>query len=76
VPARILRTRRLDRPAAPTLAPTLELAGGRLVAHCGGGGLLHVLALELDGATLAPEAFAARFGAAPVPLGGPADTPR
>jgi methionyl-tRNA formyltransferase len=72
-PARILRTRRLDEPAAPTLAPTLALAGERLVAHCGGGGLLQVLALEVDGAAMPPAAFAARFGASPVPLGGPTE---
>jgi methionyl-tRNA formyltransferase len=72
VPARVLRSRRLDGPAAPTLAPTLDVRDGRLVAHCGGGGLLQILALEIDGVPTSPAAFVARFGTAPVPLGGPA----
>ena len=38
-------------------------------AHCGGGGTLHVLSLEIDGAIAGPQVFAARFGSAPVSLG-------
>ena len=37
------------RRAAPRAAPTLGVADGRLVAHCGGGGMLRVLDCELDG---------------------------
>jgi methionyl-tRNA formyltransferase len=69
VRARILRTRVADAAAPPTFAPTLAVREGSLVAHCGGGGLLHVVALELDGAIVAPQAFAERFGRAPAPLG-------
>ncbi len=69
VRARVLRTRMLDAGAAPALAPTLAVCDGRLHAHCGGGGTLHVLALELDGTQISPPEFAARFGSAPVPLG-------
>jgi methionyl-tRNA formyltransferase len=69
VRARILRTRVIDAAAPPTLAPALAAEGGQLVAHCGGGGRLQVLALELDGVLTAPAAFAARFGRAPASLG-------
>ncbi len=69
VPARILRTRVLDAAAAPTLAPTLAARDGQIVAHCGGGGTLRVLALELDGAPATPSTLQARFGAAPALLG-------
>jgi methionyl-tRNA formyltransferase len=68
--ARVLRTRVVDPMTPPTLAPALEARDGRLLAHCGGGGTLQVLSLEVDGAELAPAAFAARFGAAPTVLGG------
>ena len=67
--ARVLRTR-VANPATPTtLAPALEARDGRLLAHCGGGGTLEVLALEIDGAALTPAAFAAKFGRAAVGLG-------
>jgi methionyl-tRNA formyltransferase len=69
-PARLLRTRVADATAAPTLAPALAVRGGHLVAHCGGGGLLRVLELEVDGDAVAASDFAARFGAAPAALGG------
>jgi methionyl-tRNA formyltransferase len=69
LPARILRTRVLDAAAAPTLAPTLAARDGQIVAHCGGGGTLRVLALELDGAPATPGTLQARFGAAPALLG-------
>jgi methionyl-tRNA formyltransferase len=49
--------------------PVLEVDRERLVARCGGGGDLEVLALEIDGAVVAPEALAARFGSAPLRLG-------
>jgi methionyl-tRNA formyltransferase len=69
VPARVLRTRIRDAVSPPTPAPMLDVQGGRLVACCGGGGTLDVLALELDGVRIAPSAFAARFGITAVPLG-------
>jgi len=66
---RVLRTRVLD-PASTPGEPSLALdACGRLVARCGGGGSVQILAGELGGAPLDPELFRRRFGAAPVPLG-------
>jgi len=68
--ARVLKTRVVD-PASPgTLTPTLAAADGRLLAHCGGGGTLQVLALEVDGVATGAAGLASRFGRAPVPLGG------
>lgn len=69
VPARILATRVADGTAPATLVPGVSVRVGELVAHCGGGGLLRVLALELEGALVTPQAFAERFGRAPVALG-------
>jgi methionyl-tRNA formyltransferase len=68
--ARVLRTRVAEPTTSRTLAPALEACDGRLLAHCGGGGTLQVLALELDGTEMTPAAFAATFGAAPAALGG------
>jgi hypothetical protein len=70
VPARILRTRIVEGQASPTLAPALSACGDRLVAHCGGGGLLHVMTLELERSIVTPQAFASRFGTTPIVLGG------
>jgi methionyl-tRNA formyltransferase len=70
VAARVLRTRVLDPGAAPTLTPTIAAHGNRLIAHCGGGGTLEVLALEIDGAVESPAKLAVRFGPAPATLGG------
>ncbi len=67
--ARVLRTRIVDATAAPTLAPSLSLHDGTLIAHCGGGGRLAILALEIDGQAVDAAQFAQRFGAAPVALG-------
>ena len=69
VRARILRTRVADAGVLPTQAPTLEFVGGRLIARCGGGGILQVLALEVDGSghfTVRPRS---RFGLAPLRFG-------
>jgi methionyl-tRNA formyltransferase len=73
VAARVLRTRVVATATAPTLTPTLEARDGRLYAHCGGGGTVAVLALEIGGNSFDATTFAARFGSAPVSLG---DTPR
>jgi methionyl-tRNA formyltransferase len=51
--ARILRTRLLNA-TAPSVAPVLGVEGGRLVASCGGGGKLIVLALEVAGIAVDP----------------------
>lgn len=69
VAARVLRTRVIDATTPPTLAPTLEVRDGRMLAHCGGGGTLHVLELEVDDLTVTPAALTARFGPAPAILG-------
>jgi len=66
-PARVLRTRVLDRTAAATTAPSLRVEGERIVASCGGGALA-VLALEIAGEPLDAHGLLARFGAAPVAL--------
>ncbi len=68
-PARILRTRVIAANAVLMPAPLLELSDGRLVAHCGGGGALHVLALEIAGEPAAPVALAHRLGPGPWRLG-------
>jgi len=69
VAARILRTRVADAGAMRRNTPILEVDRERIVARCGGGGALEVLALEIDGAIVAPEALAARFGSASLRLG-------
>ena len=68
--ARVLRTQVLDPSTPPSLAPTLEASEGRLVARCGGGGTLAVLALEIGGTMAGASALTARFGTAPVSIGG------
>ncbi|CAG0998328.1 methionyl-tRNA formyltransferase [Burkholderiales bacterium] len=68
--ARVLRSRVLDPREPASLIPTLELLDGRLLARCGAGGLLQILALEVEGQSLPPEAFGRRFGAAPLALPG------
>jgi methionyl-tRNA formyltransferase len=68
VPARILRSRVRDA-SAPAQAPALVTDGAALVARCGGGGTLEVVALEIAGAPVSPATLRDRFGDAPVPLG-------
>jgi methionyl-tRNA formyltransferase len=67
-PALILRTRVLAA-APPTPAPAISVRDGRIVAHCGGGGTLDVLSLEIDGAPATPAVLAARLGAEAMHLG-------
>ena len=67
-PARLLRTRIVEAAAAAPGGPSLGAESGRIVASCGGGGRLEILALEVDGAPLDARELVARFGAAPVPL--------
>jgi methionyl-tRNA formyltransferase len=55
-PARILRTRVLDA-GSPSRPPSLAVQRGALLAHCGGGGTLLILALEIDGAPVVPNAL-------------------
>jgi len=70
VPTRVLRTRVLDGASAPAPA-VIEARDGRLVARCGGGGTLSVLALEIAGTPCSAQAFLARFGNEPVALPAP-----
>lgn len=66
-PARVLRTRVLTAEGVPAAA-MLAVEAGRLVARCGGGGTLAVLALEVDGQVLDAQALVARMGSGPFPL--------
>lgn len=68
VPGRVLRTRVVDAYSPPTLTPTVEATGDRLLAHCGGGGTLLLLALELEGRMTDAAGVRARFGPSPVLL--------
>jgi methionyl-tRNA formyltransferase len=66
-PARVLRSRVLDLAAKPPSHAFLTVEDDRIVARCGGGGVLAVLELEIDGTCVAPAQLAARIGA--IPLG-------
>ena len=68
-PARILRTRLIAANAIRIPEPLLELADGRLIARCGGGGVLQVLALEVAGEPVIPALMAERLGPGPWRLG-------
>jgi len=70
VAARVLRTRVVDPATPPVPQPTLAARDGRLLAQCGGGGTLHVLALEVGGVPTSAAALTQRFGPAPAGLGG------
>jgi methionyl-tRNA formyltransferase len=65
---RVLRARIVEAKGAAA-PPTLRAEGEYLTAHCADGGLLRIIDWDLDGASRDAAAFAARFGAAPVPLG-------
>ena len=68
-PARILRTRVIDVAPSADGVPSLVLREGRMMAHCGGGGTLRVLALECAGRPVAAGEFVAAFGRDNIPLG-------
>ena len=70
-PARVLSTRVLDASAAPVENPVIEVRDGAIVARCGGGGTLAVLALEVGGTPCDAPSLRARFGDKPVALGTP-----
>jgi methionyl-tRNA formyltransferase len=69
-PARILRTRVLEATAPATNAPSLRVERGRIVASCGGGGTLAILALEIGGSPVAADALARGTGTIALPLPG------
>lgn len=68
LPARILRSRVRSTQEPASLVPALEVREGRLLAHCGGGGLLELLALEIHGRGVTAAEFTQRYGKAPLPL--------
>lgn len=55
---RVLRTRVIDDGTAPAPVPTLRSREGRLEVVCGGGGVVALLEVELDGVVLAGPAAA------------------
>jgi len=67
-PVRILRTLVRDTSAPPTREPSLTVARGEILAHCGGGGTLAIRALEIDGVEVGPASLATVCGGVPVPL--------
>ncbi|HMA31346.1 MAG TPA: formyltransferase [Casimicrobiaceae bacterium] len=66
--ARVLRTRIVTAGGAPA-SPTLAVEREGLLARCGGGGLLRIDVLEIDGRIHTPAMVVERFGDAPLPLG-------
>ena len=68
-PVRMLRSRSIGTAADNRPAPLLALDNNRLVAHCVGGGLLQILALELAGALVIPSQLANLIGPGPWRLG-------
>ena len=67
-PAGILRTRVLDATAAASKAPSLSIERGRIVASCGGGGKLLILALEVDGTLVDADELSGSGAALHLPL--------
>ena len=72
-PARLLRTRVLDAAAPSVVSPAFDVVDGGIIARCGGGGVLQVLELEIDGVVLGAAAFgewrAAQAAAVPGRIG-------
>jgi methionyl-tRNA formyltransferase len=68
-PARILRTRVVDTSSPGTLTPSLIVRDGSMLAHCGGGGTLAILELELDGKAVSAGTLWSRLDGRPAPLG-------
>lgn len=66
--ARVLRTRIVTAVGDPG-SPTLAVEREGLLARCGGGGILRIDALEIDGTVHTPAMVVERFGDAPLPLG-------
>jgi methionyl-tRNA formyltransferase len=67
-PARLLRTRVLAA-TGPAVPPTLTMRDGRFFAHCGGGGVLRIVDLELDGRLVSADAMVRVLGSGEVALG-------
>jgi methionyl-tRNA formyltransferase len=70
--ARVLKSRVESGRVPRSAKPALYWENGRCFADCGGGGVLRVLSLELDGQPIGAEnaeEFVARYGAGPLSLG-------
>jgi methionyl-tRNA formyltransferase len=68
-PARVLRTRVVTA-TGPATPPTLQMRDGRFFAHCGGGGVLHIIDLELDGRLVTADAMVRVLGSGTLALDG------
>jgi methionyl-tRNA formyltransferase len=68
-PARILATRVIDDSASAAGEPALEVRDGQITVRCGGGGILAIRELEIDGVPIDAPGLLARLGCATVPLG-------
>jgi methionyl-tRNA formyltransferase len=68
-PARVLRTR-VVAATGPAIQPTLQMRDGKFFAHCGGGGVLHIVDLELDGRLVTADAMVRVLGSGTLALGG------
>ncbi|MCC6134034.1 MAG: formyltransferase [Candidatus Contendobacter sp.] len=66
---RILRSRIIELNMQTRIAPQLELIDGHLIAHCVGGGLLQILALDIAGSLVIPAELADLIGPSPWQLG-------
>jgi methionyl-tRNA formyltransferase len=64
VPARVLAARLIDDSASALGEPALEVGDGQITVRCGGGGILAISALEIDGAPIDAAGVLARFGSA------------
>jgi methionyl-tRNA formyltransferase len=64
VPARILATCIIDDSASAAGEPALEVGDGQITVRCGGGGILAISALEIDGTPIDAAGVLARFGSA------------
>jgi methionyl-tRNA formyltransferase len=67
-PARVLRTRIMTA-TGPACSPTLTMRDGKFLAHCGGGGVLHIVDLEMDGRLVTADAMVRVLGSGELPLG-------
>ena len=66
-PARVLRTR-VEYATGPAAAVLLTVRDGAIFAQCGGGGLLRIVALELDGRATDAAMLVHALGDTPIPL--------
>ncbi len=67
-PARLLRTR-IVTASGPATTPTLTTRDGEFFAHCGGGGVLRIVDLELDGRLVSADSMVRVLGSGDLALG-------